>query len=71
MQGAINREIMGDLGIMRAYESTGVAPTFSGLPMDLTDPNWKSQKTRRKNWRRLSNAPKAVRKRMGFRGRRG
>ena len=44
------------------------------LPVETTTattPNWKSQKTRRKNWRRLSNAPKAVRKRMGFRGRRG
>lgn len=71
MQPAINREIMSDLGMVRAYESAGVAPTFDGSPMDLTDPNWKSQKTRRKNWRRLSNAPKAVRKRMGFRGRRG
>ena len=71
MQPAINREIMGDLGIIRAYESAGVAPAFSGLPMDLTDPNGKSQKTRRKNWRRLSNAPHAVQKRMGFRGRRG
>lgn len=71
MQPAINREIMSDLGIVRAYESAGVAPTFDGSPMDLTDPNWRSQKTRRKNWRRLSNAPKAVRKRMGFRGRRG
>lgn len=37
----------------------------------VTDPNWKSQKTARKIRRRLSNAPKAVRKRMGFRGRRG
>lgn len=71
MNNAINREIMTDLGVVRAYESAGVAPEFDGLPMDLTDPNWKSQKTRRKNWRRLSNAPKAVRKRMGFRGRRG
>lgn len=71
MQGAINREIMGDLGMMRAFESAGVSPTFDGSPADLTDPNWKSQKTRRKSWRRLSNAPKAVRKRMGFRGRRG
>ena len=71
MQGAINREIMGDLGMMRAYESAGVAPAFDGTPVDQTDPNWKSQKTRRKSWRRLSNAPKAVRKRMGFRGRRG
>lgn len=70
MQGAINREIMGDLGMMRAYESAGVTPTFDGTPVDLTDPNWKSQKTRRKGWRRLSNAPKAVRKRMGFRERR-
>lgn len=71
MQGTINREIMTDLGTMRAYGSAGVAPKFDGLPMDLTDPNWKSQKTRRKNWRRLSNAPKAVRKRMGFKERRG
>ena len=71
MNNAINREIMTDLGMVRAYESAGVAPTFGGLPVDMTDPNWKSQKTRRKNWRRLSNAPKAVRKRMGFRERRG
>lgn len=71
MNNAINREIMTDLGMVRTYESAGVAPTFDGLPRDVTDPNWKSQKTRRKNWRRLSNAPKAVRKRMGFRGRRG
>lgn len=32
MQGAINREIMGDLGMMRAYESAGVAPAFDGTP---------------------------------------
>lgn len=63
MQAAINREIMGDLEM--------IAPAFDGTPVDPTDPNWQSQKTRRKIWRRLSNAPKAVRKRMGFRGRRG
>ena len=43
------------------------------VPMYIEGPdaNWKIQKTRRKSWRRLSNAPKAVRKRMGFRERRG
>jgi hypothetical protein len=71
MQGAINREIKTDLGIIRAYESAGVSPESDGLPMDMTDPNWKSQKTARKRQRRLSNAPKAVRKRLGFKERRG
>ena len=48
----------------------GVFPTLGHrVPMD--DPNWKSQKTGRKNWRRLSNAPKAVRKRLGFKELRG
>ena len=39
------------------------------IPMYVEGPdaNWKSQKTARKIRRRLSNAPKAVRKRMGFR----
>lgn len=35
-----------------------------------TAPNWRSQKTKRKNWRRISNAPKAVRRRTGFKERR-
>lgn len=60
---------MGDLGTIRMYESGMMPPVDYYAP--TTDPNWRSQKTRRKNWRRLSNAPKAVRKRMGFRGRRG
>ena len=68
MQAAINREIMSDLGMIRAYES-GMVPT-ADYYATTTDPNWRSQKTRRKNWRRLSNAPKAVRKRMGFKERR-
>ena len=69
MNNAINREIMTDLGMVWAYE-TGMVPPADYYVV-TTDPNWKSQKTRRKNWRRLSNAPKAVRKRMGFRERRG
>lgn len=39
------------------------------LPVETTTattPNWRSQKTKRKARRRLSNAPKAVRRRMGF-----
>lgn len=42
-----------------------VFPTL-GHRIPTEDPNWKSQKTSRKNWHRLSNAPKAVRKRLGF-----
>lgn len=68
MNNAINREIMMDLGVVRAYE-TGMVPP-ADYYVTTADPNWKSQKTRRKNWRRLSNAPKAVRKRMGFKERR-
>lgn len=48
-----------------------VLPASYRYGAPTTDPNWKSQKTRRKNRRRLSNAPKAVKKRMGFRERRG
>ena len=62
MQKAVNKEIMGDLGMVRMTEVMSVPAYVEG-----PDANWKSQKTRRKNWRRLSNAPKAVRKRMGFR----
>lgn len=46
-----------------------VFPTLGHrIPMDA--PNWKSQKTGRKNWRRLSNSPKAAQKRLGFKERR-
>lgn len=61
MQGAINREIMEGLKMLRMCE-TAPDPVY----VEGSDANWKSQKTRRKNWRRLSNAPKAARKRMGF-----
>lgn len=64
MNNAINREIMTDLGMARAYESGMVPP--ADYYVATTDPNWRSQKARRKNWRRLSNAPKAVRKRVDF-----
>lgn len=69
MNNAINREIMTDLGVVRAYESGMVPP--ADYYVTTTDPNWKSQKTGRKAWRRLSSAPKAVRRRMGFKERRG
>lgn len=51
------------------HDYSGAAPITAYV--ERNDANWKSQKTRRKNWRRLSNAPKAVRKRMGFKERRG
>ena len=42
-------------------------------PVEIVNPkplNSRSQKTARKAWRRLSNAPKAVRRRCGFKYRR-
>lgn len=51
------------------HDYSGAAPVAAYV--ERNDANWKSQKTRRKNRRRLSNASKAVRKRMGFRERRG
>ena len=64
MQGAINKEIMEDLRMVRLHYEAAPDPVY----VERNDANWRSQKTRRKNWRRLSNAPKAVRKRVGFRG---
>ena len=69
MQRAISREIMEDLGMVRMFARLEAMP--DPVYFERNDANWKSQKTRRKNWRRLSNAPKAVRRRMGFRERRG
>lgn len=62
---------MGPIGVlMRRITYGEVFPTL-GHRIPTEDPNWKSQKTDRKNWRRLSNAPKAVRRRLGFKERRG
>lgn len=63
----------GPVGVLaeRIYRSGMVLPASYRYGAPTTDPNWKSQKTRRKNRRRLSNASKAVKKRMGFRERRG
>ena len=43
-------------------------------PVEIVNPkplNSRSQKTARKAWRRLASAPKAVRRRCGFKYRRG
>jgi len=43
-------------------------------PVELVNPkplNSRSQKTARKAWRRLADAPKSVRRRCGFKYRRG
>lgn len=58
---------------MMVYDSCTLRDFMPGLTpvyMERSDPNWKSQKTRRKARRRLSGAPKAVRRRMGFKERR-
>ena len=65
----MRKEAVGQLGTIVLHDYCGAAPVTAYV--ERNDANWKSQKTRRKNWRRLSNAPKAVRKRMGFRERRG
>lgn len=65
----MRKEEAGQLGTIVLHNYCGMAPVT--VYAEGPDANWRSQKTRRKNWRRLSNAPKAVRKRMGFRERRG
>lgn len=65
----MRKEAVGQLGTIMLHNYCGAAPVT--VYAEGPDANWKSQKTSRKNRRRLSNAPKAVRRRMGFRGRRG
>lgn len=65
-----NNAIKGPTGVPAIRITNGVFPTLGHL-VPTEDPNWKSQKTRRKNWRRVSNSPKAVRRRLGFKERRG
>jgi len=57
------------------YGHTFMFHNYGGCaPVKLVNPkplNSRSQKTARKAWRRLSNAPKSVRRRCGFEYRRG
>lgn len=63
---------------MQVDETRGHAFMFHNFggcaPVELVNPkplNSRSQKTARKAWRRLADAPKSVRRRCGFKYRRG
>lgn len=69
MHNEINKAIMAGLKMitLKAAGSEPVIPDFS----PDHDPDWRSQKTARKRKRYLSNAPKAIKRRLGFKERRG